>query len=89
MISSGIGFLAAVTPEASLAVFGAVIGCAVTIIGAGIGIGYIGGKATESVARQPEAANRIFTTMIVSAALIEGVTFFSLLLCGLIIFGNR
>lgn len=89
MIGSEIGILAAVTPEASLAVFGAVLGCAITIVGAGLGIGWIGAKAAESVARQPEAANRIFTTMIVSAALIEGVTFFALLLCGLIIFGNR
>jgi len=89
MTDLGVSILAAVTADASLAVLGAVIGCAITIVGAGIGIGFIGGKAVESVARQPEAANRIFTTMIVSAALIEGVTFFALLLCSLIIFGNR
>jgi F-type H+-transporting ATPase subunit c len=89
MIGSGIDILAVVTPGASLAVLGAVISCAITIVGASIGISWIGSKAVESVARQPEAANRIFTTMIVSAALIEGVTFFALLLCGLIIFGNR
>jgi F-type H+-transporting ATPase subunit c len=89
MTDLGISMLAAVTPEASLAVFGALIGGAITIIGAGVGIGFIGGKAVESVARQPEAANRIFTTMIVSAAFIEGVTFFALLLCSVIIFGNR
>jgi F-type H+-transporting ATPase subunit c len=81
--------LAAVTPEASLAVLGTVISCGIIIVGASVGIGWIGSKAVESVARQPEAANRIFTTMIVSAALIEGVTFFALLLCALIIFGNR
>ncbi len=85
----GINMLAAVTPEASLAVFGTVISCGIVVVGASLGIGSIGGKAVESVARQPEAANRIFTTMIVSAALIEGVTFFALILCGLIIFGNR
>jgi F-type H+-transporting ATPase subunit c len=89
MTGMEIGILAAVTPEASLAVLGAVISCAIIIVGASFGISWIGSKAVESVARQPEAANRIFTTMIVSAALIEGVTFFALLLCGLIIFGNR
>jgi F-type H+-transporting ATPase subunit c len=89
MISSGIGILAAVAPEASLAVLGAVISCAIIIIGASFGISWIGKKAVESIARQPEAANRIFTAMIVSAALIEGVTFFALLLCALIIFANR
>jgi F-type H+-transporting ATPase subunit c len=89
MTGMEIDILAAVTPEASLAVLGAVISCAITIVGASFGISWIGSKAVESVARQPEAANRIFTTMIVSAALIEGVTFFALLLCGLIIFGNR
>jgi F-type H+-transporting ATPase subunit c len=65
------------------------IGCGFIIVGAGFGIGLIGGKAAEAVARQPEAANRIFTTMIVSAALIEGLSFFALLLCGMIVFGNR
>jgi F-type H+-transporting ATPase subunit c len=89
MISVGTGILAVVTPGASLAVLGAMIGCGIIIAGAGFGIGLIGGKAVESVARQPEAANRIFTTMIVSAALIEGLSFFALLLCGLIVFGNR
>ena len=89
MMDGGISILAAVSPDASLAVFGTVIACGIIIVGASVGISWIGGKAVESVARQPEAANRIFTTMIVSAALIEGVTFFALLLCALIIFGNR
>jgi F-type H+-transporting ATPase subunit c len=90
MTGMGIGILAAVTtPEASLAVLGAVISCAIIIVGAGFSISWIGSRAVESVARQPEAANRIFTTMVVSAALIEGITFFALLLCALIVFGNR
>jgi F-type H+-transporting ATPase subunit c len=89
MISVGTDILAAVTPEASLAVLGTVISCGIIIVGASIGISWIGSRAVESVARQPEAANRIFTTMIVSAALIEGVTFFALLLCGLIVFSNH
>jgi F-type H+-transporting ATPase subunit c len=89
MTGAVIDILAAVTREASLAVLGATIGCGIIIVGAGFGIGWIGGKAVEAVARQPEAANRIFTTMIVSAALIEGVTFFAMLLCALIVFSNR
>ena len=89
MIGMGSSMLAAIAPEAALAVFGAVIGCGMIVIGAGVGIGLIGSKSVESVARQPEAANRIFTTMIVSAALIEGVTLFALVLCAVIIFGGK
>jgi len=70
----------------SLAIFGAVIGCGMIIIGAGIGVGMIGGKAVESIARQPEAGSRIFMSMIIAAALIEGVTFFALLICFLAVF---
>jgi F-type H+-transporting ATPase subunit c len=69
-----------------LAIFGAAIGCGLAIIGAGIGIGFIGGKALESLARQPEVGGRIFSTMIIAAALIEGVTFFALLVCFLTLF---
>jgi F-type H+-transporting ATPase subunit c len=45
-------------------------------MGAGRGIGNIGSSAAESIARQPEAGGQIFTSMIVSAALIEGVSLF-------------
>ena len=44
-------------------------------------IGSIGSKAVESIARQPEARPGIFTSMIISAALIEGFTFFALVIC--------
>ncbi|MCF6359566.1 MAG: ATP synthase F0 subunit C [Cyclobacteriaceae bacterium] len=47
-----------------------------SVLGAGLGIGRIGGSAMEAIARQPEAANKIQTAMIISAALIEGVAFF-------------
>jgi len=60
---------------------GAGLGAAVTIIGAGIGFGRIGAAALESMARQPEIAGRIQTAMIVIAALLEGATFFALLIC--------
>ena len=46
------------------------------LIGAGIGIGQIGGRATEGIARQPEATARIQTAMIIAAALVEGVALF-------------
>jgi F-type H+-transporting ATPase subunit c len=71
--------------NAALAKFGAAIGAAIAVIGAGIGIGRIGGTAMESIARQPEAAGDIRSNMIVSAALIEGVAFFAIVVCFLIL----
>lgn len=65
----------------SFKTFGAVIACGVIIIGAAGGISKIANGATEAIARQPEAGARIFTSMILAAALIEGVTFFALLVC--------
>ncbi len=56
------------------------LGIGLVIIGAGIGIGWIGRSAVESIARQPEMANNIQTTMIISAALIEGIAFFALII---------
>ncbi len=61
--------------------FGAAIGAGLIIIGAGYGIGRIGGSAVESMARQPEVATNIQTAMIIAAALVEGVTFFALIIC--------
>jgi F-type H+-transporting ATPase subunit c len=61
--------------------FSGAIGAGVTIIGAGYGIGRIGSSAVESMARQPEVAGQIQTAMIIAAALIEGVTFFALIIC--------
>jgi F-type H+-transporting ATPase subunit c len=63
------------------ALFGATIACGVIIVGAGIGIGMIGSRAADSIARQPEAGGRIFNAMIITCAMIEGVTFFALLIC--------
>jgi F-type H+-transporting ATPase subunit c len=61
--------------------FSGAVGAAIVIIGAGWGIGKIGAAAVESMARQPEVAGQIQTAMIISAALIEGVTFFALIVC--------
>jgi len=60
---------------------GAAVGAGLVILGAGFGIGRIGGQAVEGMSRQPEAAANIQTAMIISAALIEGATFFALIVC--------
>ena len=60
---------------------GAAVGAGIVILGAGFGIGRIGGQAVEGMSRQPEAAGNIQTAMIISAALIEGATFFALIVC--------
>lgn len=60
---------------------GGAIGAGLVILGAGWGIGRIGGQAVEGMSRQPEAAGSIQTAMIISAALIEGATFFGLIVC--------
>lgn len=69
------------TTNYGLALIGAGIGAGLAGVGGGIGIGAIGGRACEAIARQPEAGGRIFTTMIISAALIEGFTFFAMIVC--------
>ncbi|UOF94464.1 MAG: ATP synthase F0 subunit C [Bacteroides sp.] len=56
------------------------IGAGIAAIGAGIGIGQIGSSAVKSIARQPEAAGKIQIAMIVSAAFIEGVALFSIII---------
>ena len=63
----------------------AAIGIAVAVIGAALGIGQIGKAAVDGIARQPEAGGDIRTTMIISAALIEGVALFAIVVCGFIL----
>ena len=60
------------------------VGIGLAVIGAGLGIGRIGGSAVEGIARQPDAASQIQTAMIIAAALIEGAAFFALLVCFLL-----
>lgn len=67
--------------EGMIAHFAAGIGASMTVIGAGYGISRLAESALEGMARQPEAAGDIRTAMIIAAALIEGVTFFSLVIC--------
>jgi len=75
--------VATATPEYAqnyLALFGAAIGAALTVIGAAFGISKIGAAAAEGIARQPEAAGNIQTASIILAALIEGATLFALVI---------
>ena len=62
----------------TLGVMGCGIGAGLTVLGAGLGIGRIAGQAMDGIARQPEAAGKIQTAMLIAAALIEGVSFFAL-----------
>ena len=64
---------------------GAGIGAGIAAIGAGIGIGNIGKGALESMARQPEIGGDIRTNMIIAAALVEGVAFFAIVICLLLV----
>jgi F-type H+-transporting ATPase subunit c len=50
------------------------------VIGAGIGVGYIGGKAMEAIARQPEAIGDIRANMLIMAALVEGIGLIAIIL---------
>ena len=68
-------------PNYGLALIGVGIGVGLAGVGGGLGIGAIGGRACEAIARQPEAGGRIFNAMIISAALIEGFTFFAMVVC--------
>ena len=61
------------TDMVPLAKAGAVIGAGLAAVGAGIGIGRIGGSALESIARQPDLQGPIIANMFVAAALVEGV----------------
>ncbi len=62
-----------------LAGLGAGMAAGLGAVGAGIGIGRIGGSAVEAMARQPEMAGRIFINMILTAALVEGVALFAVI----------
>lgn len=67
-----------------LGLMGAGLGAGLAAIGAGMGIGRIASSATESIARQPEAANDIRGVTIITAAFIEGVALFAVVVCLLV-----
>lgn len=60
---------------------GSGLGAGLAVIGAGLGIGKIGAAALDAAARQPEVAGLTRITMIIAAALVEGATFFALVIC--------
>jgi len=60
---------------------GAGLGAGLTIVGGGAGIGRLAASAVEAIARQPEAAGDIKGSMIITAAFIEGVTLFAVVVC--------
>lgn len=68
----------------ALGYMGAAIGAGLATIGAGLGIGKIGQGAMEGIARQPDAGGDIRSTMIIAAALVEGVAFFAVVVCLLV-----
>ena len=76
-VTGGIGFTA----------IAQVLGVAVTVFSACWGISRIAQTALESIARQPEAGNDIRMSMIIAAALVEGVSLFAIVACGFVI-GN-
>lgn len=86
MLSAILTVLLQVTAGAAIGKVGAALGAGLAAVAAGMGIGKIGASAMEAIARQPEAAGDIRSSMIVSAALIEGVAFFAVIICALVVF---
>ncbi len=80
LLADGTASAQGTAPAAGPMIDLAALGAGVAIVGAGVGIGILGKGALESMARQPEIASNINTSMIIAAALIEGVTFFALLI---------
>lgn len=70
----------ALVQEAAMTMVPNMVGAGLIVIGAGIGLGKIGGSAMEGIARQPEATRKIQTAMIIIAALLEGLAFGALFL---------
>jgi F-type H+-transporting ATPase subunit c len=64
----------------SWAYLAAGIGAGLVVIGGGLGIGKLAASAMEATGRQPEATNDIRTSMIIAAALIEGISLFGLVI---------
>lgn len=71
--------------DKGLGLLGGMLGTGLIVMGSSRGIGQVAGCAVEAIARQPEAGNRIFTTMIIAAALIEGITLFAMIICLLVV----
>ena len=81
---SSLSMLLQAVADGSIGKMGAGIGAGLAALGAGIGIGRIGQGALESIARQPEVAGDVRTNMILTAAFVEGVALFAIVVCLLI-----
>lgn len=79
--ASGQEAVVAVSQWGALGVIGATLGAGIIVLGAALGIGRIGSSACEAIARQPEAGQRIFTSMLLASALIEGGMLLALITC--------
>ncbi len=77
--------LQAVAAGVGVSKLGAALGAGIAVIGAALGIGKIGSSAMEAIGRQPEAAGDIRMSMIIAAALIEGIALLAVVVCLLII----
>ena len=73
--------------DRAFGMIGGLIGCGLIVMGAAKGIGQLAGSAVEAIARQPEMGGRIFTSMIIAAAMIEGATLFAIIVCLLAVLG--
>jgi len=82
MLQAAVGFTKEYT--GAWAMFGAGLGGGVAVIGAGLGIGRVGGQVAEAMARQPERAAQIQTSGLIFAALIEGAALFAIVVTFLI-----
>ena len=86
LVSPAMAQEAAAGKSQALISFSPSFGAAIIVLGAALGIGKIGAAAVESMARQPEASGDIRGGMLLAAALIEGATFFALIVCIIAIF---
>lgn len=74
-------FILQAAAGAALGKVGAALGAAIAAIAAAIGIGKIGQHTMESIARQPESAGNIRTSMIIAAGMVEGAALFAIIVC--------
>ena len=86
MLSVLLTIILSVATGAAIAKVGAAVGAALAAVGAAMGISRIGASAMKAIARQPEASGDIRSNLILSAALIEGVAFFAVIICALVLF---
>lgn len=84
LLQAGVDPSTAEAATSTLGVMGAGIGAGLAVLGAGLGIGKIGSSTMEAIARQPESVGDIRTSMIIAAALVEGVALFAVVCCLLV-----